>query len=116
MPHGLGLAMLLPAVVKAIYPAQAEILAEIYSPIVPDLKGVPGEAEYISKSIEKWLFNVGVTQKLTDEGFKESDIDKLVELAFNTPSLDLLLSLAPVKATKEIVRQIYMDSMYPLNK
>ncbi|APT75410.1 alcohol dehydrogenase [Marinitoga sp. 1137] len=116
LPHGLGLAMLLPAVVKAIYSAQAEVLAEIYSPIVPGLKGVPGEAEEAAKGIEKWLFNIGVTQKLTDEGFKESDIDKLVELAFNTPSLDLLLSLAPVKATKEIVKQIYMDSLYPLNK
>ncbi|SHF02640.1 Alcohol dehydrogenase, class IV [Marinitoga hydrogenitolerans DSM 16785] len=116
LPHGLGLAMLLPAVVKAIYPAQPEVLAEIYSPIVPDLKGVPGEAEYAAKGIEKWLFNIGVTQKLTDEGFKESDIDKLVELAFNTPSLDLLLSLAPIKATKDIVKQIYIDSLYPLNK
>ncbi|GAB6189564.1 iron-containing alcohol dehydrogenase [Marinitoga arctica] len=116
LPHGLGLAMLLPAVVKAIYPAQSGVLAEIYSSIVPNLKGVPGEAEYAAKGIEKWLFNIGVTQKLVDEGFKESDIDKLVGLAFNTPSLDLLLSLSPIKASKEIVRQIYIDSLYPLNK
>ncbi|KAF2955404.1 iron-containing alcohol dehydrogenase [Marinitoga sp. 38H-ov] len=116
LPHGLGLAMLLPAVVKAIYKAKPEVLAEMYSPIVPNLKGNPEEAEYIAKGIEKWLQSVGVKQKLTDEGFKESDIDKLVYLTFNTPSLDTLLSVAPIEVNEDVVRQIYMDSLYPFNK
>ncbi len=116
LAHGLGLAMLLPSVVKAIYFSSPEVLAEIYSPIVPGLTGSPSEAEHAAKGIETWLFNMGVTQKLTDEGFEEKDVDRLVELAFTTPSLEGLLSLAPIQANRKIVRQIYMDSLYPLNK
>jgi len=114
LAHGLGLAMLLPAVVKAIYPAMPEVLAEIYEPIVPGLKGIPGEAEKIAGGIEKWLFGLGITEKLEDAGFTENDIPKLVELALTTPSLDLLLSQAPIKATSETIEKIYRESLKPL--
>jgi len=62
--HGEGLAALLPAVIKAIYPAVPEVLADLYYPIAPELEGVPGEAEYAAKKIEDWLFSVGCTKKL----------------------------------------------------
>ena len=114
LAHGLGLAMLLPAVVKAIYPAMPEVLAEIYEPIVPGLKGIPGEAEKIAGGIEKWLFGLGITEKLEDAGFTENDVPKLVELALTTPSLDLLLSQAPIKATSETIEKIYRESLKPL--
>ena len=65
------------------------------SAIVPDLEGIPGEAEYIGEKIEDWLFKIGCTDKLGDLGFEESDVDKLTELGKNTPSLSLLLSVAP---------------------
>ncbi|MCX7654747.1 MAG: iron-containing alcohol dehydrogenase [Fervidobacterium sp.] len=112
LAHGLGLAMLLPAVVKEIYPATAEILSEIYSPIVSGLKGIPSEAEEIAYGIEQWLCSVGITQKLSDEGFKETDIEKLTNLALETPSLGLLLSMAPIEATKQIIERIYRNSMW----
>lgn len=111
LSHGLGLAMILPAVVETIYAARPEILAEIYAPIIPGLEGKPEEAGKVAKAIEKWLFGLGVTQKLEDEGFSSNDIDRLVELAFETPSLDLLLSMAPVDASKETVRNIYTSSL-----
>ncbi len=114
LPHGLGLAILLPAVVKTIYHATPEALAWIFEPLLPDLKGIPGEAEKAAAGIEKWLFSVGVTEKLADIGFKEEDVPKLTELAMTTPSLDLLLSVAPVKATREVVSAIYTDSLKPL--
>lgn len=116
LPHGLGLAMLLPAVIKHIYPATARVLAEVYRPLVPEAKGVPGESELVAKRVEEWLFNIGITQKLTDVGFTEEDVDKLTELAMTTPSLDLLLSLAPIEATRKTVAAIYRDSLYPLSK
>ncbi len=115
LPHGLGLAMLLPAVIKHIYPATPEVLADILNPIVPELKGVPGEAEKAAIGVEKWLFTLGVTEKLLDAGFKETDIDKLVKLTMITPSLDLLLSIAPIKATEDVIRSIYVDSLSPLS-
>lgn len=113
--HGLGLGALLPAVVKTIYPVCAEVLADIYAPIVPDLKGVAEEAEYAAKKIEEWLFAVGCTQKLVDLGFSEADIPELVRLARTTPSLDLLLSMAPVQATEEVIAGIYRDSLKPMS-
>lgn len=109
--HGLGLGILLPGVVKQIYPAVPQIMAEILSPITKELKGTADEAEKAAGLVEKWLNSVGITEKLTDLGFKESDVDKLVNLAFTTPSLGSLLSIAPVEATRERVRQIYSDSL-----
>lgn len=109
--HGLGLGILLPAVIKQIYPAIPQIMVEILSPITSELKGTADEAEKAGNIVEKWLNSVGITEKLSDLGFKEGDVEKLVNLAFNTPSLGSLLGVAPVEATKERVRQIYSDSL-----
>lgn len=109
-PHGLGLGAILPAVVKTIYPAVSEVLADIYSPIIPGLKGLPAEAEYVAKKMEEWLFNMGCTQKLSDLGFVEADVPTLVKLAKTTPSLGGLLSIAPVEATEQVIARIYEES------
>ncbi len=111
LAHGLGLSMLLPAVVKEIYPASGEVLAEIFEPILPGFKGTADEADKAFAGIRKWLNDIGVTSSLKDEGFDESVVEKLVNLAFETPSLDGLLAIAPVKATKEAVRNIYTNSL-----
>ncbi len=116
LTHGLGLAMLLPAVLKNIYTARPATLADVLAPIVPGLKGDAAEAQAVAKGVEKWLFSVGSTHKLEDEGFKASDVEKLVDLAFNTPSLGGLLGIAPTKADKEAVRTIYTESLTPYNK
>jgi len=116
LAHGLGLAMLLPAVVKYIYPAKGATLASILSSIIPDLKGTPDEADYAAQKVEEWLQSVGITQKLTDEGFSADDVDKLVNLAFETPSLSGLLSIAPVDAGKETVKAIFTESLTAYNK
>lgn len=111
LTHGLGLAMLVPAVVHAIYPVQGGVLADILSPIVPGLSGNASEAVTAASGLEKWLADCGVPQKLSDEGFTSGDIDRLVELAFTTPSLGGLLSLAPNDATPDTVRSIYTNSL-----
>ncbi|MDO5580459.1 MAG: iron-containing alcohol dehydrogenase [Planctomycetia bacterium] len=113
--HGLGLAMLLPAVIKNIYAARADVLADILSPIIPDLKPEGSDTEKAARGIEKWLFEVGAKQKLTDEGFSESDIAELADLVFSTPSLTVLLSVAPTNATREAVEQIFRESLKPLD-
>ena len=121
VPHGLGLAVLMPAVIKYTYPYVAETLASIYEPIIPELKGVPGEAEYAAKKIEEWLFNIGITQKLSDLGFSEKDVDMLTKLAFETPVLKDLIMLAPlpfesIDKRREIVKKIYLESLQPYSK
>jgi len=109
--HGLGLGAILPSVVKTIYPAVSEVLADIYAPIVPGLKSLPAEAEYVAKKLEEWLFNMGCTQKLSDFGFTNDDVPILVKLAKTTPSLDGLLAIAPVEATEQVIARIYEESL-----
>ena len=89
LSHGLGLAILLPAVVKNIYSAKAETLKYILEPIVGNINS----AEEASEKVYEWLKSVGVPNKLKDEGFAENDIPNLVNLAFTTPSLDGLLPM-----------------------
>lgn len=107
LSHGLGLAILLPAVVKNIFEAKSETLKYILEPIV----GSVSNKEEAQSGVYEWLKSVGVSSKLTDEGFTDADILNLVNLAFTTPSLDGLLSIAPTEATKETVENIYRDSL-----
>ena len=116
LTHGLGLAILLPSVIKYAYSGKPHIFAYILSPIVEGLKGEVGEAQDAASAVEKWLFEMGATKKLVDEGFSEADIDKIVDLTFNTPSLDLLLSIAPVEATKEVVGNIFREALQGYNR
>ena len=107
LSHGLGLAMLLPSVVKNIYAAKSETLKYILEPIA----GAIASADEASDKVYAWLKSVGVPSKLKDEGFTEADIPNLVNLAFTTPSLDGLLAIAPTKATKDSVEEIYRNSL-----
>ena len=111
LSHGLGLAILLPAVVKTIYKDKAATLADILAPIVPNLTGEATEAEKAANGVYAWLKSVGVPEKLTDMGFSAEDVDKLTELAFTTPSLDGLINIGPSGNSREVVRKIYQDSL-----
>ncbi|MCD8378071.1 MAG: iron-containing alcohol dehydrogenase [Candidatus Gastranaerophilales bacterium] len=109
--HGLGLAILLPAVIRNIYSAKSNTLAYILEPIVEGLKADPSDANKAANGVYEWLKSVDVPNKLKDEGFTGDDIDKLTELVFTTPSLDGLLAIAPTKATKEAVAAMYKESL-----
>lgn len=107
LSHGLGLAAILPAVINTIYDSSKEVLTDIFSPVIELCDG----ADEFSASVENWLFQMGVTEKLNDIGFNEEDVSKMMLLAKETPSLDLLLSLAPVKAENEVIENIYRKSL-----
>ena len=107
LSHGLGLAILLPAVVETIYKDRAATLADILAPIVPGLTGDPSEAKKAADGVYAWLKSVDVPEKLEDMGFKAEDVDKLTNLAFTTPSLDGLINIGPSGNSKETVRAIY---------
>ncbi len=109
--HGLGLAILLPAVIRNIYSAKAHTLAYILEPIVSGLKPDASDTEKAAGGVYEWLKSVDVPNKLKDEGFTDGDVEKLTELAFTTPSLDGLLGIAPTKATREAVAKIYRESL-----
>jgi alcohol dehydrogenase class IV len=113
--HGLGLAILLPAVVKEIYPACGAVLADALSPMVPNLCPCCGDMEKCAQEaadgIRKWLHSVGVTETLKDLGFTEADVPKLVQLAFETPGLEGLINCAPVPHGRDVVERIYRSSL-----
>lgn len=111
LSHGLGLAILLPAVIKTIYKDRAATLADILAPIVPELKGTPDEAEKAAEGVYTWLKSVDVPEKLTDMGFKAEDVDKLTDLVFTTPSLQGLIDIGPSGNSREVVRKIYEESL-----
>ena len=111
LSHGLGLAILLPAVVKTIYKDKAATLADILAPFVPGLTGDATEAGKAADGVYAWLKSVDVPEKLTDMGFSTEDVDKLTELAFTTPSLDGLINIGPSGNSREVVRKIYQDSL-----
>ncbi len=111
LSHGLGLAILLPAVIKTIYKDKPSTLADILAPIVPNLSGNPDEAQKAADGVYNWLKSVDVPEKLTDIGFSEADVEKLTDLAFTTPSLDGLINIGPSGNSREIVREIYQNSL-----
>lgn len=111
LSHGLGLAILLPAVVKTIYKDRAETLADVLAPIVPGLKGDASEADKAADGVYAWLKSVDVPEKLEDMGFKAEDVDKLTDLVFTTPSLEGLINIGPSGNSREVVRKIYEDSL-----
>ena len=107
LSHGLGLAILLPAVVRNIFDSKTKTLQYILEPICGEIS----TAEEAENGVYDWLKSVGVPEKLKDEGFSDDDIPNLVNLAFTTPSLDGLLAIAPTEATKEAVTEIYNNSL-----
>lgn len=110
LSHGLGLAILLPAVIENIWEAKKETLSYILEPVAPQIS-TSNTAKEVNTMVYEWLCSVGVPNKMKDEGFSENDIERLTELAFTTPSLDGLLQIAPTKADKSAVREIYQKSL-----
>ncbi len=108
--HGLGLSVLLPAVIKQIYPVSGPILSDILAPMVPGLTGDASEAQKAADGVRAWLKTVGITESLKDLGFTKEDIPTLVDLTFNTPGLTGMLAVAPVPAPREVVEKIYTES------
>lgn len=114
LAHGLGLAILLPAVIKTIYKDRAYVLAEILAPIAPGLKPEASDADKAAKLVQDWLFSVDVKEKLEDEGFTDSDVEKLTNLVYTTPSLGGLIAIGPSGDGKDVVETIYRNSVKPL--
>lgn len=109
LSHGLGLAMLLPAVIKAMYNDKKEVLDYILAPLITRFENPT--ALSVAQDVQSWLASVRVKEKLVDEGFTKDDIKKLTDLTFETPSLAGLLAIAPSGNSKEVVEAIYTDSL-----
>lgn len=111
LTHGLGLAILLPAVVGEIFESRKNTLLDVLEPMVGKLDGDKTTGDTIANGIKEWLKSVNVTETLSDIGFKSSDLDKLTKLAFETPGLEGLLNCAPIAADRNVVKKIYTKSL-----
>ncbi|MCC8166390.1 MAG: iron-containing alcohol dehydrogenase [Planctomycetes bacterium] len=111
LSHGSGLGIILPGIIKEIYACRASVLAEVLAPIVPGLTEDHGDAGKAADGVRNWLKEMGIPGSLKDEGFAEKDVERLVKLAFETPSLKGLLGLAPIEATPEVVERIYRTAL-----
>ena len=87
------------------------MLAEILEPMVPGLTGAADEGKQAADGIRAWLEKSKVPAGLKSLGFTEADVEKLANLAMTTPSLGLLLSLAPVDSGKLAIEAIYKESL-----
>lgn len=109
--HGIGLTAIFPAILNVTYKVFPELSAELLAPIIPELEGVPGEAEYAEKKIEQWFADIGCPEKLKDLGFTESDVSKLVENAMTSPMSKVLFDVSPVEVSEGLVKKIYERSL-----
>lgn len=110
-PHGLSLSILLPSVLKQIYPQKSAIIADLLSPIIPNLSDAPEDAQKAEMEMQKWLIKIGIDKKLSDEGIKEEDLNKLVDICMEFPALKELQSVTPMDISRENIYQIYKESL-----
>jgi|GEM_PF-67354 len=142
LPHGEGLAILLPAVVEHTFKDKdaakvgAKIMKPVFESVGADIKG-DGSAEDARKAgvaTEKWIFQMGATNKadIYENELKESVakmenkpvenvgrkdvINKLVSLAEETPGLDNLLQCSPVEPEREVMEDIFNKALKPYDE
>ncbi|MEB3206560.1 MAG: iron-containing alcohol dehydrogenase [Vampirovibrionales bacterium] len=120
LPHALGLAMLLPAVLEACYDDASDTYAMLLEPLLRQHAGDECSkrsltALEVATRVERWLFSIGMSEKLISMGFFEEQIPHLVDLVHETPTLLPLVSLAPGKLQRSDLVAIYQRSLKPLN-
>lgn len=107
--HGDGLGILMPAVIREIYHATPEVLADILSPVVPHLRGVPGEAELASEQLKKWLNSVGQSTSMNGY-FTDADVPELVRMTMGSSLGQVLLPVAPIRVDEKVIERIFRNS------
>ncbi len=105
--HGLGLTVLLPSVVRAIYPAVSDTLQEILMPIV----GECNSSDEMATGLQSWISGLGVKEKLKDIGFSEDDIDDIVHYVMASQEGGGSICLAPVEVDSALIKRIFLESL-----
>ncbi|KAL0246733.1 hypothetical protein GEMRC1_007944 [Eukaryota sp. GEM-RC1] len=111
LAHGLGLSLIMPAVMKHIWPVTGGVLAFVFKPILGDsFTGAKSEAEAAAKALRAWMEGVGMNETLTTVGFTIDQVPELVEMTRKCPGMNGLLSLCPVEVTDDVIREILESS------
>lgn len=112
IPHGEALGMLLPAVLREIYPAAPEILAEILAPLAPELRGIPGETRIAVERLKDFFLAVGQPTGLAAY-FTGADVPALSRLALKSPLAKLFLPYSPVRVDADLVARVFQRALEP---
>ena len=108
--HGDGLGILMPAIVQEIYPAVPEVVAELFAPAIPGLKGEPSETAFVVEKLRAWCHSVGQATSMANY-YSAADIPALVKMTMDSSLSKVLLPLAPVKVDVAMVERIFRNSL-----
>jgi len=84
--------------------AAPELSAKALRFLDPEIKPLPEYAERAQKAVEEFQRSIGFEERLSDYGFTEKDLDKIVEYLFNR--LRYMYSNTPFEVTADIVKDI----------
>jgi alcohol dehydrogenase class IV len=108
--HGDGLGILMPAMVQEIYPAVPEVIADLFSPAIPGLKGEPSETDFVVEKLRAWCHSVGQATSMAGY-YTAADIPALVKLTMASSLSKVLLPLSPIKVDEAVVERIFKNSL-----
>jgi len=109
LAHGAGLAVIGPAAAFYIHKAVPVESAEALRIIEPSIKPTADDAPKAEKAIKEFQSSVGFDERLSDYGFAEKDIPKIISLVEG--SLRYLLENTPFEVTEDILKDILTKSL-----
>jgi alcohol dehydrogenase class IV len=94
-PHGVGTGMMLPYVLRAILPTDADRLAEIAGVLGVAADSVEESAEAAIREITAIMSDIGLPRDLASMGVDESDLERIIELSLTVRRLVVNSTLEP---------------------
>jgi len=110
LPHGAGLAIIGPELIKHIHKACSAKSAEVLRALNPELRPIPHDATKAAETVQEFQNSVGFDKKLSDYGFSRDDIREALNLIFG-PLKYLWDSVTPFKLSKELIREVLEESL-----
>ncbi len=109
LPHGCGLGILGPRAAYYIHKSMPEKSVRLLKSIDPGLKPLSEHAERASKAIQLFQESVGFNERLSDYGFTDKDVDRVVE--YTLRRLKYMVADTPFNVTEDVVRDIFLSSL-----
>jgi len=109
LSHGCGLGILGPKAAYYIHKSMPEKSARLLKSIDPGLKPLSEHAERAFKAIQSFQESVGFKERLSDYGFTERDVDRVVE--YTLRRLKYMIVDAPFNVTEDVVKDVFLSSL-----
>ncbi len=110
LPHGAGLAIVGPKLIKHTHKASPRNSAEVLKALDPKLRPTPDDAEKAAEAVREFQEAVGFNRKLSDYGFGRDDVKEALNLIFG-PLKYLWDKVTPFKLSKELIREVLEESL-----